>query len=530
MRLQSCHSLAFAALAVSVAIAATGCGDDPDGAESSGGGGAGDSSSTASASSSSGAETWVEHAPVDCAGTPTDNPTFERAMDLLREKIDVELATGGAVVVLRGDEIVDMGVAGSRRAGGCYPVTEDTLFQLAFSSGTLTTIAALDAVEDGLFDLDTPIVELLPTLRADGPLADITVHHLLTFGSMFRVPSDDLTVQLNAQRSACGNFDEVFLHDATVQAAPGSMEDDVDVSNLELLGWILETVDGVPFPELIRARVLDPLGIGGGYETDELQAVDHALGRYRTDPADLPLYAQCRNRDPSLGYHGSIRDVAGLLASLRPGAPGPLEESSRTLMLSQQDDHFMTGAFRTYGFFGYETMDLVVSESYASGFCEETYLFVEEGLTVVTLLNVGDTFVTVLGRTTSIAEEYTSFKFPDPEYPVDPAAIPSLLGTYVDEHGFESSGPRTFEIVEVDGALYAELTGAGTTVQYALSGTSPEDNFLFTDITTEQLPGERPHAWFTRFWRDDDGAPYALQIFGDCGPPFLRVEGLDAQE
>jgi len=68
-------------------------------------------------------------------------------------------------------------------------INENTKFNLGSIAKTFTAMAVMQLVEDGLIDLDTPIVEYLPQFRTGpspllgGDSADITVRHLLTHTS-----------------------------------------------------------------------------------------------------------------------------------------------------------------------------------------------------------------------------------------------------------------------------------------------------------------------------------------------------------
>ena len=53
---------------------------------------------------------------------------------------------------------------GNDTVGGDKPIAEDALFQLASQTKLLTSIAALQIVERGLFELDEDVSKILPEL------------------------------------------------------------------------------------------------------------------------------------------------------------------------------------------------------------------------------------------------------------------------------------------------------------------------------------------------------------------------------
>jgi CubicO group peptidase (beta-lactamase class C family) len=65
------------------------------------------------------------------------------------------------------------------------PVTSDTLFQTGSITKTATVTAVLRLVEQGLLDLDAPVVRYIPELRlSDSDVARrLTLMHLLTHSS-----------------------------------------------------------------------------------------------------------------------------------------------------------------------------------------------------------------------------------------------------------------------------------------------------------------------------------------------------------
>lgn len=68
-----------------------------------------------------------------------------------------------------------------------HAVEPGTLFMIGSTSKTFTAAAVLAMVEDGLVDLDEPIVKYLPDLRLADPVArdTVTTRHLLTHSAGF---------------------------------------------------------------------------------------------------------------------------------------------------------------------------------------------------------------------------------------------------------------------------------------------------------------------------------------------------------
>ena len=113
---------------------------------------------------------------------------------------------------------------GMANIGAARPVRTDTLFMLASVSKTVVTTAVFQAIEDGLFELDTHVNDVLP-FRVRNPVhpeQPITVRQLLTHTSSIR---DNWTL-LNA--SYVAGDAEMELRTSSVatsrRAAPTSAE------------------------------------------------------------------------------------------------------------------------------------------------------------------------------------------------------------------------------------------------------------------------------------------------------------------
>jgi CubicO group peptidase (beta-lactamase class C family) len=198
---------------------------------------------------------------------------------------------GLVAVVARGDQ-VHTEVRGSMSLGG-PPMREDALFRLGSMTKPVTGVATLALAEEGLLRLDEPVERLLPELagrrvmrRMDGPLDDtvparrsITVRDLLTFtlglgfsGKMQIWPERFPVV--GAMQKALGLAELGRLDVAT------PLEPDAWIASLSSLPLVAQPGDrwlyhtgasvlsvllaraaGQPFEDVLRTRVLEPLGM-----------------------------------------------------------------------------------------------------------------------------------------------------------------------------------------------------------------------------------------------------------------------------
>ncbi|MCA9959347.1 MAG: beta-lactamase family protein, partial [Anaerolineales bacterium] len=80
----------------------------------------------------------------------------------IEEVMAEENLPGTAVAVVRGDEIIFAEGFGYRDVQKGLPVTTDTLFHIGSTNKSITSMLIATLVDDGLFDWDTPVVEIYP--------------------------------------------------------------------------------------------------------------------------------------------------------------------------------------------------------------------------------------------------------------------------------------------------------------------------------------------------------------------------------
>ncbi|HEX9124564.1 MAG TPA: serine hydrolase domain-containing protein [Actinomycetota bacterium] len=176
---------------------------------------------------------------------------FDRIGSFLEERLPLMHAAGAAVAVTDRDEILGVAVRGFADAASGTPVRPDTRFQIGSISKSFAAIVAVQEAAAGRLDLHAPVSELLPWVEIPQPFGPITPHHLLTHTSGLPTGTEDAPGELAAVWN---------LREAIPGFAPGER---FWYSNdaYKLLGLILEHRTGQRIPELIRERVLGPLGM-----------------------------------------------------------------------------------------------------------------------------------------------------------------------------------------------------------------------------------------------------------------------------
>jgi len=227
---------------------------------------------------------------------------------------------GVVAAVARGKE-VHIAVAGVMAIGGA-PMQRDTLFRITSMTKPMTATAVLSFVDDGLLKIDDPVDRWLPELadrqvlrRPDGPLDDtvpaqrpITVRDLLTFtwgfgmqGAMLMAaePWPIFTATIERELATFGPPQPATVPDPDtwiarlgelpLLAQPG--ERWLYQTGSQVLGVLASRLAAKPFDQVLRERLLDPLGMRDtGFHAPDIGRLATAYERRdgRLEVADAP--------------------------------------------------------------------------------------------------------------------------------------------------------------------------------------------------------------------------------------------------
>ncbi len=210
--------------------------------------------------------------------------------DVAEQHVADGTVPGLVALVASGDD-VHVEAAGRLSIGG-PPMLRDTLFRIASMTKPVTGAATMALIEDGLIGLDEPVDGLLPELadrrvlrEMSGPLEEtvpakraITTRDLLTFtfGFGFAVemfmaaePFPVVVAADAARLSTIGAPDRAIQPDQdTWIAGLGSLpllaqpgERWMYNTGASVLGVLLSRAAGRPFRDVLRTRLLEPLGM-----------------------------------------------------------------------------------------------------------------------------------------------------------------------------------------------------------------------------------------------------------------------------
>jgi CubicO group peptidase (beta-lactamase class C family) len=219
---------------------------------------------------------------------------------------------GIAIGICDADATVWLAGFGSTRTGG-LPIDGGTRFSVQSCSKMYTATAVLLAVQQGLVDLDAPILLYLPEFRVNSafeehPERRITLRHLLghTAGFTHEAPVGSNYLVGNESFAAhCRSISETWLR------FPVGHHYEYSNLGIDLAGYVLQRCSGVPFHEFVRRTLLEPLGLerttfdARVIARDTGRAIGHSTG-YKRLPVRVPMVA-------AGGLYTSVEDACRYL-------------------------------------------------------------------------------------------------------------------------------------------------------------------------------------------------------------------------
>lgn len=195
----------------------------------------------------------------------------------INEAVEAGLLSGAVTLVWQAGRVVQVNEIGHRDIGAQLPMRRDTIFRIASMSKPVTVAAAMSLVEEGRLALTDPVTKWLPELAdmrvldtPGGPLDKthparkaITVDDLMTHRSglayFFSVtgPLARAYGRISAKQNPDAWLAEIGA--LPLQHQPG---DRLTYSNAtDVLGVLLERIEGRSLQQVLTDRVLGPLGM-----------------------------------------------------------------------------------------------------------------------------------------------------------------------------------------------------------------------------------------------------------------------------
>lgn len=311
-----------------------------------------------------------------CSTDPdeTPPPSCESALDLQRE-LDGAVAKnagyGGGIYQIDGPcGVRFLGVSGQIAKGSSTAMATSDTFEVASITKTFTATLILQLIEEGHFQLETPIGTLLPAelisrllvLTGHDYSGEITVHQLLNHTSgladfwtdpPFETPGvNAFLADFLADPSHFWPPEEVLSYVPNLYAygRPGSGYHYSD-TNYVLLGLLIEQITGQELHDVIRNRLLAPLGMSDTYLSYREAPTSSLIESHRYED-DWDMYGKTHQSADwaSGGLVSSTRDLSRFMHALAEGeifsSPSTLSAMRTAVPTGMTDVTYGLGIFR----------------------------------------------------------------------------------------------------------------------------------------------------------------------------------------
>ena len=206
---------------------------------------------------------------------------------MLQQSVAEGQIPGVVALVARHGKIVYHKAFGSADAETDRKQQTDDIFRIASQTKAITATAVMMLWEEGKFQLDDPISRYIPEFKNPQVLQsfrygdtsyttrpankEITIRHLLTHTSGLgysMIDGDERMKMIYQKANATELFvtDELYIGDFVRKLAKLPLHHDPGERytyslGLDVLGYLIEVVSGMPFDRFLRERLFDPLGM-----------------------------------------------------------------------------------------------------------------------------------------------------------------------------------------------------------------------------------------------------------------------------
>lgn len=311
---------------------------------------------------------------------------------MLKQAVEAGQIPGGVALIARNGKIVYHEAFGEADAQSGTPFNKDAIFRIASQTKAITATAVLMLWEEGRFRLDDPISDYIPAFKETGVMesfneADssftvkalekpITIRHLLTHTSGIGYGMIDGDDRFRKSFVKAGIIDAFTAEPVTLEEnipklarmplhhPPG--EKWTYSEGLDVLGYFIEIVSGMPFDQFLKTRIFDPLGmkdtwfylpesLGGRLVPVQFRDEDGAWKRFTTEvfEIDYPITGARSYFAGGAGLSSTAKDYATFLQMyLNKGAYNGVRILSSTtveMALSNQIGDLWAGGPKNFG-------------------------------------------------------------------------------------------------------------------------------------------------------------------------------------
>ncbi len=210
--------------------------------------------------------------------------------NMIQESIDKDQIPGAVALIAKNGKIVYYKAFGDANASG-EDLEKDDIFRIASQTKAITSTAVMMLWEEGKFQLDDPISKYIPEFKDPQLLEsfkeddssyttkpageEITIRDLITHTSGIGYGMIDGDPRFRKIYAKAGIIDAFTTQNIKIKDninklaklplhhVPG--EHWTYSEGLDVLGYFIEIVSGMPFDQFLKERIFDPLGMNDTY-------------------------------------------------------------------------------------------------------------------------------------------------------------------------------------------------------------------------------------------------------------------------
>jgi CubicO group peptidase (beta-lactamase class C family) len=316
--------------------------------------------------------------PASPATVGMSDKRLKRIDDMLKKAVKDGDIPGAVALIARDGKIVFHSAYGLADNSAGIKIYNDAIFRIASQTKAITSTAVMMLWEEGKFKLDDPVSKYIPEFKNIQILdafnekdttytsvlseKEITIRHLITHTSGIGYGVIDSDPRFKAIYHKAGITDLFTTEDISIEESvkklaglplhhtPG--EKFTYSEGLDVLGYFIEVVSGLPFDKFLKTRIFDPLGMTDTWfylpesKHNRLVKVQHKVdGVWEKYPVtfydtDYPIKGAKRFFSGGAGLSSTAKDYASFLQMyLNQGELNGVRLLSRTTVRSIMANH-----------------------------------------------------------------------------------------------------------------------------------------------------------------------------------------------
>jgi CubicO group peptidase (beta-lactamase class C family) len=205
---------------------------------------------------------------------------LERITPIMQRYIDEGKLAGILTAVYRRGHLAHLACCGMADIEANHPMTPDTILRIYSMSKPITCAAVMMLFEEGHFQLWDPVSRFIPAfkdvkvyagedgdeMRLEDPVREITFRDLLTHtsGLAYGLVPDNAVERMYADEGILRRDEALADKIARLLRMPLANQPGAcwrySIA-IDVLGYLVEVISGLPFDEFLQQRIFDPLGM-----------------------------------------------------------------------------------------------------------------------------------------------------------------------------------------------------------------------------------------------------------------------------